>query len=64
MLDLGPKDILRFKEAREEGIDKALDGDDLIKAIAAHPRALQRPIVVSGSKAAVGRPPESVLDII
>lgn len=60
----GPRDVLRAKEAREEGIDKSLDGDDLIAAIAAHPRALERPIVVKGDKAALGRPPESVLDII
>ena len=60
----GPRDVLRSKEAREEGIDKSLDGDDLIAAIAAHPRALERPIVVKGDKAALGRPPESVLEII
>ena len=63
-LGVGPRDILRAKEAKEEGIDKSLDGDDLIDAIAAHPRAMQRPIVVTGEKAAVGRPPESVLDIL
>ncbi|MDD9876551.1 MAG: arsenate reductase (glutaredoxin) [Magnetovibrio sp.] len=63
-LGLGPKDILRAKEAKEEGIDPGLDGDALIAAICAHPRALQRPIVVNGGKAAVGRPPESVLDIL
>ncbi|MBL6957727.1 MAG: arsenate reductase (glutaredoxin) [Rhodospirillales bacterium] len=60
----GPRDILRPKEAKEEGIDPDLDGDALIEAIAAHPRALERPIVVKGDKAAMGRPPESVLDIL
>jgi len=64
MMGKGPRDVLRSKEAREEGIDKSLDGDDLIAAIAAHPRALERPIVVKGDKAALGRPPESVLEII
>jgi len=63
-LGLGPKDVLRTKEAKEEGIDPALDGDALIEAIARHPRTLQRPIVVKGAKAAMGRPPESVLDIL
>ena len=63
-LGLGPKDILRTKEAGEEGIDPGLDGDALVEAIAQHPRALQRPIVVNGDKAAVGRPPEAVLDIM
>lgn len=63
-LGMGPRDILRAKEAREEGIGKDLDGDDLIAAIVAHPRALERPIVVKGGKAVVGRPPENVLDLI
>ena len=61
---LGPRDVLRAKEAKEEGIDKSLDGDALIAAIAAHPRALERPIVINGGKAALGRPPENVLDIL
>lgn len=63
-LGKGPRDILRSKEAAEEGIAKDLDGDALIKAIAAHPRAMERPIVVNKNKAAIGRPPESVLDIL
>jgi len=64
MLGPGPRDILRAKEAKEEGIDADLDGDQLIAAIVAHPRALERPIVVTDSRAAVGRPPENVLEII
>jgi len=63
-MNKGPRDILRKKEALEEGIDTSLDGDALIEALAAHPRALERPIVVNGDKAAMGRPPESVLDIL
>ena len=59
-----PKDVLRLKEAREEGIDLSRDGDQLIKAIIAHPRVLERPIVVNGDKAAIGRPPEFVLNIL
>ena len=63
-LGLAPRQILRVKEAREEGITDDLDGDALIEAIVAHPRALERPIVIKGGKAAVGRPPENVLDIL
>ena len=63
-LGIGPRDVLRSKEAKEEGIDATLEGDALIAAIVAHPRALQRPIVVKGDKAAIGRPPESVLEIL
>jgi len=58
-------DIVRKKEAAEEGIDLAsLDEAGLIQALAAHPRAIERPIVVKGTKARMGRPPESVLDIL
>ena len=64
MLGLEPCDIVRRKEAREEGIANDLDGAALIEAICKHPRALQRPIVVKDGKAAVGRPPENVLTIL
>ena len=64
MLALEPRDILRRKEAREEGIANDLDGAALIEAICNNPRALQRPIVVKDGKAAVGRPPENVLTIL
>lgn len=63
-MGMGPKDLIRGKEAREEGIAPDLDGEALIKAIVEHPRALERPIVVNGGKAAMGRPPESVIDIL
>ncbi len=62
-LGLGPRDILRQKEAREAGIAD-LDGDALIEALAAHPIAIERPIVVKGAKARLGRPPEQVLEIL
>ena len=64
MLALEPRDILREKEAREEGIGNDLDGAELIQVIRKHPRALQRPIVVKDGKAVIGRPPENVLNIL
>ena len=40
-------------------------GDDaLIEAMAANPIVIERPIVVNNGKAALGRPPESVVDIL
>lgn len=63
MLGMQPEDILRKKEAKEEGID-GLRGNDLIEALCAHPRAIERPIVVNGDKAVLGRPPENVLEVL
>ena len=56
--------ILRTKEATEEGVSRDVDNDVLIKEITLHPRTMERPIVVCGDKAAIGRPPEAVLDIL
>jgi arsenate reductase len=66
-LGLKPRDILRKGEARyaELGLkDKDLKDDALIAAMVANPILIERPIVVSGGKAALGRPPEAVLDIL
>lgn len=58
-------EIVRKKEAKEEGIDlDALNEDRLIEALASHPRAIERPIVVKGNSAVLGRPPENVLEIL
>lgn len=63
-LGRGPRDITRAKEAAEAGIAKDLDGAELIAALSANPAAIERPIVVKGDRARVGRPPESVLDLL
>lgn len=63
-LGLTAKDVLRKKEAKEEGIDADQDEDALIATMLAHPRTIERPIVVKGAKAALGRPPENVLGIL
>lgn len=65
LLDKRPAEITRKKEAAEAGFDPAtLDDAALIKALVANPIAIERPIVVKGDKAALGRPPESVLAIL
>ena len=57
--------LLRRKEAAAAGIDaKALSEDELITAMVQNPIVIERPIVVSGGKAALGRPPEAVLSVI
>lgn len=65
MLGIGPRELLRKKEAHEAGLDDPdLSDEALIEAIAANPIVMQRPIVVKDGKAALGRPPEHVLDIL
>ncbi len=51
----------RFKEA---GLSKTDTTDTLIDAMIAQPILIERPIVLYNGKAAIGRPPESVLDIL
>ena len=61
------KDLIRDGEAAFKTLGKKkaeLSGADIAKAIAQHPILLQRPIVVSGSRAAIGRPPEAVLPLL
>ncbi len=57
--------LVRKKEAAAAGIDpKALSEDALIAAMVKNPIIIERPIVVSGAKAALGRPPEAVLSVL
>ena len=65
MLGIGPRDLMRAKEAREAGLDDpSLSDDALIAGMVANPIVIERPIVVSGGQARIGRPPESVLEIV
>ena len=66
-LGRGPRDLLRRREAayRERNLaDPGLDDRALIDAMVADPILIERPIVLHGGRARVGRPPESVLDIL
>lgn len=59
--------LLRKGEAeyRELGLaDESLSEDDLVNAMAATPKLIERPIVIVGRKAALGRPPGAVLEIL
>jgi arsenate reductase len=64
-LNMPASKLLRKKEAAAAGIDpKILSEDQLIAAMVKNPIIVERPIVVSGSKAALGRPPENVLSVL
>jgi arsenate reductase len=49
---------------RELGLSKSDDDETLLKAMAARPVLIERPIVFAGGRAMIGRPPERVLDIL
>lgn len=66
-LGIGARDLLRTKEEEYTlaGLDDpALSDDAVIAAMIKFPKLIERPIVVIGNKAVLGRPPEKVLDLI
>jgi arsenate reductase (glutaredoxin) len=64
-LNMTTSQLLRKKEAAAAGIDPSkLSEDQLIAAMVENPIIVERPIVVSGGKAALGRPPEAVLTVL
>lgn len=67
LLGKEPRELMRTGEAeyKELGLDDpALERDALIQAMVDHPRLIERPILLTNRKAAVGRPPERVLEIL
>ena len=66
-LGIGALQLLRTGEDEYKELDlanPALSDDQLIDAMARHPKLIERPIVIVGDKAVVGRPPEKVLEIL
>lgn len=61
------REMMRTKDSlyQELGLDQAdVSNEQLLQAIVQHPALLERPIVVNGERAKIGRPPESVLAIL
>ena len=66
-LGMTARDLMRKgeQEFRELGLsDESLSEKQLIAAMAAHPKLIERPIVLANGRAAIGRPPEAVLEIL
>ncbi len=67
MLGMKPRELMRRKETeyKELGLDdESLSQEQLIDAMIKTPKLIERPIVIKGNKAAIGRPPENVLEIL
>lgn len=66
-LGIGARQLLRTGEDEYKDLDlatPALTDDQLIEAMVSHPKLIERPIVIVGDKAVIGRPPEKVLEIL
>jgi len=67
MLGISPRELIRTSEDayKEQGLaDPSLSDNALLDAMVKEPKLIQRPIVVRGDKAVMGRPPENVIALI
>ena len=65
-LGISPEQLLRKGEAifKEQFKGKTLSDDEWIQAMIDHPKLIERPIVIEGNKAVLGRPPENVQSLL
>lgn len=66
-LGLSARQLLRTGEEEYQSLglaDTALTDAQIIAAMARHPRLIERPILIAGDKAVIGRPPEKVLELL
>jgi arsenate reductase len=66
LLKIAPIELIRKKESiwTEEYKSETLSDDEVIAAVLKHPKLMERPIVIHGKKAMIGRPPLCVLEIL
>lgn len=65
-LDIEPLELVRTKEKiwKEEFADKELSDDEVILTMIEYPQLMERPVLVNGDKAAIGRPIEKLLEVV
>lgn len=66
LLGIKPEQLLRKNEAvwKENFKGKTLSDNDLIDAMIQNPKLIERPIVINGNKAVIGRPVQNILKIM
>ena len=66
LLNIKPIELVRTNEKlwKEEYKHLNFTDDELVKVMAKYPQLIERPIVINGDKAVIGRPPKRILDII
>lgn len=66
LLDIKPIELVRTNEViwKTHYKTKKLSDVQVIKALVKYPRLIERPIVINGKKAVIGRPPKKILEII
>ena len=66
-LGIGARQLLRTGEDEYKALnlaDSSLSEAQLIEAMVAHPKLIERPILIAGDQAVIGRPPEKVLELL
>jgi len=66
LLKIKPIELVRKNEAiwKENFKNKVFSEEELINIMTKNPKLIERPIIINGKKATIGRPPEHILDII
>lgn len=65
-LGLSPLELVRTQEAiwKSDFKGKVLSNEEIIQTMITHPKLMERPIVINGDKAVIGRPTERILDLL
>ena len=66
MLGIAPRELMRTKEDlyRELNLKDEKSDEALIEAMAKHPKLIERPIIIKGDKAIIGRPTERIAEFL
>ena len=66
LLNISPIDLVRKNEQiwKDNFKGKELSDTEVIKVMVGNPKLIERPIIINGNKAVIGRPPEKILEII